>query len=154
MNTNTNINTGVQTPATTSESTKAQQPAMSGPLRPRWCIQRDANTVVPLIAIDELPDLVLLKDVPMTLTMFEALKFRIELVPGDYPAHGIRYQLHQPINTRVVANDESDDSGSDSSPASDGSETSTQKRSPTSHKKGNKKGNKNAAESFKDKPAV
>ena len=150
MNTNTTINTEAQTPAVPSESTKAQQPAMSGPLRPRLCIQRDANTVVPLIAIDELPDSVLLKDVPMALTMFEALKVRIELVPGEYPAHGIRYQLHQPINTRTVANDQSDDSGSDSSPGSEGSESSTQKGSPASHKKGNK----NAADKFKDKLAV
>lgn len=123
---------------------------MSGSLQPRWCVQRDANTVVPLIAIDELPDLVILKDVPMSLTILEALKARIELVTGDYPAHGIRYQLHQPINTRVVANDESDDSGSDSSPASEGSESSTQKGSPIS----DKKVNKDAAHNFKDKPAV
>ena len=105
---------------------------------------------MPLIAIDELPDSVLLKDMPMTLTMFEALRARIELVPGDYPAHGIRYLLDQPIKTRIVANDESDDSGSETSPASEGSESSTQKGSPTSHKKGNK----NTAENFKDKPAV
>lgn len=150
MNTNTNINTGAQAPATSSESTKAPQPAMSEPLRLRWCIQRDANTVVPLIAIDELPESVLLKDVPMTLTVLEALKVRVELVPGDYPAHGVRYQLHQSINTRTIANDESDDSGSDSSPASEGSESSTQKGSPTS----DKKGNKNAAENSKDKHVV
>ena len=86
----------------------------------------------------------------MSLTILEALKARIELVTGDYPAHGIRYQLHQPINTRVVANDESDDSGSDSSPASEGSESSTQKGSPIS----DKKVNKDAAHNFKDKPAV
>lgn len=153
MNTNTNINNGAQTPATTatpSESTNAQQSAMAGPLRPRWCVQRDANTVVPLIAIDELPDSVLLKGVPFTMSLIEALKTRMELVPGDHPAHGIRYQLDQPINTQIVASDESDDSGSDSSPASEGSEGSTRQGSPAS----DKKGNKNAAGNFKDKPAV
>ena len=150
MNINANTNTAAQTSATLSESTKAQQSVMSGSLRPRWCVQRDANTVVPLIAIDELPDSVILKDVPLSLTILEALKARIELVAGDYPAHGIRYQLNQPINTRSVANDENDDSGSDSSPASEGSESSTQRESPAS----DKKGNKNAGENSKDKPAV
>lgn len=145
-----NTNTVAQTPATLSENTKAQQSAIPGSPQLHWCVQRDANTVVPLIAIDELPDLVILKDVPSSLTILEALKAQLELVAGEYPVQGIRYQLDQPINTRIVANDESDDSGSDSSPASEGSENSTQKGSPTS----DKKGNKNAAANFKEKPAV
>ena len=140
---NTNTNTGAQTPAAPSESTKAQQPAMSGLLRPRWCVQRDDNTVVPLIAIDELPLSILLKGVPSTLTVLEALKARMELITGDHPAHGIRYQLQQPINTHTAASEEGNDSGSDGSPRSEGSETSTQKGF-------DKKGNKNTTGSWNE----
>ena len=138
MNTNTNTNTGVQSPAMPSESTKAQQLVISETLRPHWCVQRDDNTVVPLIAIDELPGSVVLKGIPMTLTVLEALKARMELVSGNHPTHGVRYQLDQPITTQTVANEEGDNSGSDDSPASEGSECSTQKGSLASDKKGKK----------------
>ena len=154
MNTNTNagVNTnGAQTPATSSESIKAQQLAMLGPLRPRWCIQRDGNTVVPLIAIDELPDSVLLKGVPSTLTVLEALKARMELIAGDHPAHGTRYQLYQPCNPQTVANEEGNGSGSDGSPGSERSESSTQKRSLAFDKKGNKIAVGNGSEGSKSK---
>lgn len=126
---NANTNPGVQTPTTPSpsESTKAQSSVMSESLRPRWCVQRNDNTVVPLIAMDELPDSVVLKGVPITLTVLEALKARMELITGDHPAHGLRYQLDQPINTQTVLNEEGNDSGSDDSPSSEGSESSTQK---------------------------
>ncbi len=112
----THTNTGVQTPA---------KPVTSGSLRPHWCIQREDNTVVPLIAIDELPDSVVLKDVPTTLTVLEALKARMELITGDHPAHGVRYQLDQPIKT--LASDRGNDSGSDGSRSSEGTESSAQK---------------------------
>lgn len=110
MNTNTNINTRAHTPATPSETIKVQQSVMSEPLRPRWCIQRDENTVVPLIAMDELPEAVILKDLPIVLTVLEALKARMELITGDHSAHGFRYQLDQPINTQTVLNEEGHES--------------------------------------------
>lgn len=151
FNMNTNTNTGAQTPATSSESIKAQQLAMLGPLRPRWCIQRDGQTVVPLIAIDELPDSVLLKGVPITLTVLEALKARMELITGDYPAHGTRYQLDQPINTHTLANEEGSGPGSDGSAGSERSESSTQKGLSAFDKKGNKNAAGNWSEGFKSK---
>ena len=46
-------------------------------LRPRWYIQGDDNTVLPLIALDELPDSVALKDVPVTVTVLEGLRAHI-----------------------------------------------------------------------------
>lgn len=147
---NTNTSTGAQTSVTLSESTKAQQSVMSEPLRPRWCVQRDDNTVVPLIAMDELPELVVLKDVPITLTVLEALKSRMELIIGEYPAHGVRYQLHQPINGQTVVNEEGDDSRSESSPGSEESESSTQKGPFAS----DKKGNENEGSQSKDKALV
>lgn len=136
MNTNTNI--GVQTPVTSSESAEALRSVTSEPLRPRWCVQRDDNTVVPLVAMDELPDSVVLKGVPITLTVLDALRARMELITGDHPAHGVRYQLDQPIITQTVANEEGDDSGSDGSPDSEGSESSTQKGFTASDNNGNK----------------
>lgn len=135
---NTNINTGGQTPGTSSESTKAQQSLVSGILRPRWCVQRDDNTVVPLIAVDELPESVILKGIPIRVTLLEALKARMELTNGEHPAHGIRYQLDQPINTQTIASEEGDNSGSDDSRVSKGSESSTQKGSSASNEKGTK----------------
>lgn len=147
----TNTSTEVQTSASPSEGTKVHQPAMPGALRPRWCVQRDGNTVVPLIAMDELPDSVFLKDVPTTLTLLEALRARMELIPGDHPAHGIRYQLDQPINTRAVVNEEGDDSGSDGSSASGGSESSTQRGVAAPNKKGDQNAAGNMSEGSKDK---
>ena len=146
---NTNINAGAQTPQTPSKGTTAQESVIAEILRPRWCIQRDDNTVVPLIALDELPDSVTLKDVPITVTILEALRARMELIPGEYPARGVRYQLHQPINAQTVANQEGDDSGSDSSPGSAGSEGSTHKDSAS-----DKTGNKNEGSRFQDKALV
>ena len=70
---------------TPSENAKAPQFAMES-LRPRWCIQRNGTTIVPLIAIDELPDSVLLKGVPIMLTLLEALKSHMELIPGEHPS--------------------------------------------------------------------
>ena len=123
----TNTNTGVQNPATPSEGTKAQSSVMPAALGPRFCIQRDDNTVVPLIPIDELPESVVLKGVPVTLTMLEALKAKLELVPEMHPAHGVRYQLEQPINAQAMGSEQGSDSGSDGSPTSEGSESPTQK---------------------------
>ena len=137
MNANTTTTTAAQIPTTPSENAKAPQFAMES-LRPRWCIQRNGTTIVPLIAIDELPDSVLLKGVPIMLTLLEALKSHMELIPGEHPAHGVRYQLDEPINTQTVSNEEGDDFGSDSSPASEGSQSSTQKGSSASAKQGNK----------------
>ncbi|CAD6567035.1 MAG: hypothetical protein ASARMPRED_000474 [Alectoria sarmentosa] len=135
---NTNISNGVQTPVMSSESAEAPRSVALEPLRPRWCVQRDDNTVVPLVAMDELPDSIVLKGIPITLTVLDALRARMELITGDHPAHGVRYQLDQPINTQTVANEEGDDSGSDGSPASEESESSTQKGFTASDKKGNK----------------
>ena len=134
----TNTNNGVQTPTILSESSKTPKPVMPKPLQPRLCVQRGDNTVVPLVAVDELPDNVVLKGVPGKLTVLEALKARMELITGDYPAHGVRYQLDRPIDTHVDANEQGDDSGSDVSPTSDGSGNSTQKGFKASDKKGNK----------------
>lgn len=134
----TNTNKGVQTPATSSESTKTPVLAMPKSLQPRLCVQRDDNTVVPLVAMDELPDSVILKGVPVKLTVLDALKARMELITGDYPAHGVRYELDRPINTHRVASGQSDDSGSDGSPTSEGSGSSPQKAFTASDKKGNK----------------
>lgn len=134
----TNTNSGVQTPATSSESTKAKQSVLPKSLQPRLCVQRDDNTVVPLVAMDELPDSVVLKGVPVKLTVLEALKARMELITGDHPAHGLRYELDQPIITQTAASERGDDSGSDGSPSSEGSESSTQKGFTSSDKKGNK----------------
>ena len=133
---NTNINVGAQTPQTPSDGTKAQQPVMAEILRPRWCIQRDDNTLVPLIALDELPDSVALKDVPVTVTVLEALRAHMELIPGAYPSRGFRYELLRPFNVQNDAED--DDSGSDSPTGSAGSEGSTRKDSTASGKTGNK----------------
>ena len=133
---NTNINVGAQTPQTPSEGTKAQQPVMAEILRPRWCIQRDDNTLVPLIALDELPDSVALKDVPVTVTVLEALRAHMELIPGAYPSRGFRYELLRPFNVQNVTED--DDSGSDSPTGSAESEGSTRKDSSASGKTGNK----------------
>ena len=119
---NTNINVGAQTPQKPSEGTKAQQSVLAEVLRPRWCIQRDENTLVPLIALDELPDSVTLKDVPVTVTVLEALRAHMELIPGAYPSRGFRYELLQPLNVQNVTED--DDSGSDSPTGSAGSEGS------------------------------
>ena len=138
---NANINVGAQTPQTPSEGTKAQQSVMAEILRPRWCIQRDDNTVVPLIALDELPDSVALKDVPVTVTILEALRARMELIPGEYPARGVRYELLQPFN---VQSEEDNDSGSDSPTGSAGSEGSAS---------GNT-GNKNEGSQSQDKALV
>lgn len=148
---NVNTNTEAQTSTTPSESTKVQQSAMPGPLRPRWCIQRDGNTVVPLIAMDELPLSVFLKDVPITLTVLQALKAHMELITGDHPAHGIRYELDQPINTQTIANEEGDDSGSDASSGSERSESSTQRGVAASDKKGNHNAAGNGSEGSKSK---
>lgn len=134
----TNINSGVQSPAMSSESTKAKQSVLPESLNPRLCVQRDDNTVVPLVAMDELPESVVLKGVPVKLTVLEALKARMELITGDHPAHGLRYQLDQPIITQTTASERGDDSGSDGSPSSEGSETSTQKEFTAMDKKGNK----------------
>ena len=142
---NANTNTGIQSPTTLSESIKAQSSVMSESLRPRWCVQRNDNTVVPLIAMDELPDSVVLKGVPTMLTVLEALKARMELITGDHPAHGVRYQLDQPINTHTVVNEESNDSGSDGSPTSERSESSTQKGLAASDMKGSKNASKDEA---------
>lgn len=133
----TTTNNGVQAPAASSESTKTPVLAMPKPLQPRLCVQRDDNTVVPLVAMDELPDSVILKGVPVKLTVLDALKARMELITGDYPAHGIRYELDRPINTNSVASGQSDDSGSDGSPT-EGSGNSPQKTFTASDKKGNK----------------
>ena len=135
-----NTNTGVQTPTGPSESTKAQPAVTPKPLQPRLCVQRDDNTVVPLIAMDELPDSVVLKGVPSKLTVLEALKARMELITGDHPAHGVRYQLVQPINVQTVTSEQGDDSGSDGSPTSEGSESSPQKGFTAPDRKGNKNG--------------
>ena len=134
----TNTNNGVQTPTPLSESTKTPNSIMSKPLQPRVCIQRDENTLVPLIAIDELPDSVVLKGVPLKLTLIEALKAHIELINVDYPAQGARYQLDRPISTHVDASEHGDDSVSDNSPISEGSADSTKKEFKRSDKKGNK----------------
>ena len=125
-------------PETPSEITKPQQPIMSKTLRPGLCVQRDDNTVVPLIAMDELPDSVVLKDVPIKLTLLEALKAHMELIPGDHRSSGIRYQLDRPISIQSVSSEQSDDSGSDGSPTSARSENSTQKGFTAPDKKGNK----------------
>ena len=135
---NFNNNTGTQDPKTPTEFTKAQPPSMSGTLRPHLCVQRDDNTVVPLIAMDELPDSVVLKGVPIKLTVLEALKAHMELIPGDHRASGIRYQLDQPIGRQTVASEQGDDSGSDGFPTSAGSENSAQKGFTASDKKVNK----------------
>ena len=134
----TNTNSGVQTPAMSSESMKAKQSVLPKSLQPRLCVQRDDNTVMPLVAMDELPDSVVLKGVPVKLTVLEALKARMELITGDHPAHGLRYQLDHPIITQTSASERSDDSGSEGSPSSEGSESSTQKGFTASDKKGNK----------------
>lgn len=139
---NTNINVGAQTPQTPSDGTKTQQPVMAEILRPRWCIQRDDNTLVPLIALDELPDSVALKDVPVTVTVLEALKAHMELIPGAYPSRGFRYELLQPLNVQHVTED--DDSGSDSPTGSAGSEDSAS----------GKTGNKNEGAQSQDKALV
>ena len=138
MTTNTNNNNGLQTPATPSESTKTAKSVMPKPLQPCVCIQRDENTLVPLIAIDELPDSVVLKGVPLKLTLIEALKARMELINVDYPAQGARYELDRPIGTQVDTTEQGDDSGSDCSPNSEGSADSTTKEFKRSDKKGNK----------------
>ena len=145
MNTNTNV--GAQTSQTTSEGTKAQQSVMAEILRPRWCIQRDDNTLVPLIALDELPDSVVLKDVPVTVTVLEALRAHMELIPGAYPSRGFRYELLQPLHVQNVTDD--DDSGSDSPTGSAGSEGSTRKDSSASGKM-----NKNEGAQSQDKTLV
>ena len=134
----TNTDNGAQTSTTPSESTKTPKSMMPKLLQPRVCIQRDDNTLVPLIAIDELPDSVVLKGVPLRLTLIEALKAHIELINVDYPAHGARYQLDRPISTHVDTSEQDDDSGSDSSPTSEGSADSTKKELKRSDKKGNK----------------
>lgn len=134
----TNTNNGGPTPTTSSKDIKTPVPAMPKPLQPRLCLQRDDNTVVPLVAMDELPDSVILKGVPVKLTVLDALKARMELITGDYPAHGVRYELDRPIKPHSVANGQSDDSGSDVSPTSEGSESSPQKAFTASDKKGNK----------------
>ena len=133
-----NTNTGRPTSATQSESIKAKQPIMLESLRPSLCIQRDDNTVVPLIAMDELPNSVVLKGVPTTLTVLDALKFRMELIPGKRPTHGARYQLAQPINTQTSTSEQGDESGSDASRTSEGSGSTAQKGAPASDKKGGK----------------
>ena len=146
MNLNTNTgtqnsgtqNSRTQNPKTPSEISKMQQAIMSRTLQPSLCIQRDDNTVVPLIAMDELPESVVLKGIPIKLTVLEALKAHMELIPGDHRASGIRYQLAQPISNQTVAGEQSDYSGSDSSPSSTNSGNSTQKGFTTSDKKGNK----------------
>lgn len=138
MNMNTNTTTAAPALTTPPESTNPQQAVMSESLRPRWCVQRDDSTVVPLIAMDELPESVLLKGVPATLTVLEALKARMELITGDHRAHGIRYQLDRSLNTQTDANEEGDESGSDGSRTSEGSESSTQKGSSASDNKGDK----------------
>ena len=134
----TNTNNGLQSPATLSESTKTPNSTMPKLLQPRVCVQRDENTLVPLIAIDELPDSVILKGVPLKLTLIEALKARMELINVDYPAQGARYELDRPISTQVDTTEQGDDSGSDGSPKSDGSADSTKKEFKRSDKKGNK----------------
>ena len=134
----TNTNNGVQTPATPSESTKTPKSIMPKPLQPRVCVQRDENTVIPLIAIDELPDSVVLKGVPLKLTLIDALKARMELINVDYPAHDARYQLDRPIGTHVDASEQGDDSASENSPTSEGSADSTKNEFKRSDKKGNK----------------
>lgn len=134
----TNTNTGSQTPEMHHESTKAQQPVTPEPLRPHFCVQRDNDTVVPLIAMDELPDSVVLKGVPTMLTVLEALKARMELIPGNHPARGLRYQLDQPLDGQTVASEQGDETGSDGSPTSDGSGSSPGKGFTASDKKGKK----------------
>ena len=134
----TNTHNKLQTPATPSESIKTPKSIMPKPLQPRVCIQRDDNTLVPLIAIDELPDSVVLKGVPLKLTLIEALKARIELINVDYPALGARYQLDRPIDTHIDVSEQGDDSGSENSPISEGSADSTKKEFKRSDKKGNK----------------
>ena len=88
--------------------------------------------------MDELPDSIVLKGVPVKLTVLDALKAHMELIAGDYPAHGVRYQLDQPVNVASVASGQGDDSGSDSSPTSEGSEGSLQNTFTALDKKGNK----------------
>ena len=134
----TDTNNGVQTPAMPSESTKTPKSIMPKPLQPLVCVQRDENTLVPLIAIDELPDSVVLKGVPLKLTLIEALKARIELINIDYPAQGARYELDRPVSIHVDTSEHSDDSESDISPISEGSVDSTKKELTRSDKKGNK----------------
>ena len=134
----TNTNNELQTLATPSESTKTTKSVMPKPLQPRVCIQRDENTLIPLIAIDELPDSVVLKGVPLKLTLIDALKARMELINIDYPAHGARYQLDRPIDTHVEVSEQGDDSGTESSPISEGSPHSTKKEFKRSDKKANK----------------
>ena len=131
-------NTGTLKPETPSEITKPQQPIMAKILRPGLCVQRDDNTVVPLIAMDELPDSVILKGVPIKLTVLEALRAHMELIPGDHRPSGIRYELDHPISIQSVSSEQGGDSGSDGSPTSAGSQNSTQKVFIALDKKGNK----------------
>ena len=142
---NTNSNNQAQASAEPSESLKTPQPIMPKPLQPHFCVQRDDNTVVPLIAIDELPESVILKGVPIKLTVLDALKAHMTLTNGEYPAHGVRYQLDRPLDTQVDASEQGYYSASDGSPTSDGSASSTQKG-----RASDKKGNKN----MKDKALV
>ena len=132
----TNTNNEVQASAKPSESTKTPKATMPKPLQPRICVQRDENTLVPLNAIDELPDSVVLKGVPLKLTLIEALKARIELINIDYPAQSARYELDRPISTHVDTAEQGDDSGSDTLPTSEGSVDSTKKEFKRPDKKG------------------
>ena len=110
---------------------------MIGPLKPIYCIQRDADTIVPLIAVDELPEDVKLKGVPLKMSLLEGFQGKFQLV-GDQPAHGLRYELEQPISTETSGSERGDESGSDGSHNAGGSESSTQKGDMASRKRGGK----------------